>query len=325
MKKVRIGVLGFASIAQKAIIPAIKDLPEFFEFIGLGTRTEEKKQEIINSGFDAFVPYEQIISKDIIDALYIPLPNAMHYQWVKVALESGLHVLVEKSLGCNLKEVEELNQLAQEKKLVLIENFQFRFHSQLDYIKDVLSRGILGEIRSIRSSFGFPPFSDSNNIRYQEKLGGGALLDAGAYPMKLAQIFLGNDIKVVSGTSMMQNNSEVDIWGGGMIKQINGNGFLQFAFGFDHFYQCNMEIWGSLGKLSTNRIFTAPPGYSPEVQIETAKGIEKIQLDSDNHYQNMLRHFWNCTQNQELCEEEYSQNYIQAKLLEEFKIVSNEK
>ena len=325
MKKVRIGVLGFASIAQKAIIPAIKDLPEFFEFIGVGTRTEEKKQEIINSGFDAFVPYEQIISKDIIDALYIPLPNAMHYQWVKVALESGLHVLVEKSLGCNLKEVEELNQLAQEKKLVLIENFQFRFHSQLDYIKDVLARGILGEIRSIRSSFGFPPFSDSNNIRYQEKLGGGALLDAGAYPMKLAYLFLGKEIEVISATSTKQYNSEVDIWGGGMIQQTNGSGFIQFAFGFDHFYQCNMEIWGSLGKLSTNRIFTAPPGYSPEVQIETAKGIEKIQLDSDNHYQNMLRHFWNCTQNQELCEEEYSQNYIQAKLLEEFKIVSNEK
>ena len=325
MKKLRIGVLGFASIAQKAIIPAIKDLPEFFEFIGVGTRTEEKKQEIINSGFDAFVPYEQIIDKDKIDALYIPLPNAMHNQWVKVALESGLHVLVEKSLGCNLKEVEELNQLAREKKLVLIENFQFRFHSQLDYIKDVLARGILGEIRSIRSSFGFPPFSDSNNIRYQEKLGGGALLDAGAYPMKIAQLFLGNDIKVSSAVSMTPQDSEVDIWGGGMIQQTNGNGFLQFAFGFDHFYQCNIEIWGSLGKLTTNRIFTAPPGYLPEVKIETAKGIEKIQLASDNHYQNMLKHFWNCTQNQELCEEEYSQNYIQAKLLEEFKKIANGK
>ena len=325
MKKLRIGVLGFASIAQKAIIPAIKDLPEFFEFIGVGTRTEEKKQEIINSGFDAFVPYEQIIDKDKIDALYIPLPNAMHNQWVKVALESGLHVLVEKSLGCNLKEVEELNQLAREKKLVLIENFQFRFHSQLDYIKDVLARGILGEIRSIRSSFGFPPFSDSNNIRYQEKLGGGALLDAGAYPMKLAQLFLGNDIKVSSAVSMTPQDSEVDIWGGGMIQQTNGSGFIQFAFGFDHFYQCNIEIWGSLGKLTTNRIFTAPPGYLPEVKIETAKGIEKIQLASDNHYQNMLKHFWNCTQNQELCEEEYSQNYIQAKLLEEFKKIANGK
>jgi NDP-hexose-3-ketoreductase len=325
MKKVRIGVLGYASIAQKAIIPAIKDLPEFFEFIGVATRTEEKKQEIINSGFDAFVPYEQIIDKDKIDALYIPLPNAMHFQWVKIALEKGLHVLVEKSLGCNLKEVEELNQLAQENKLVLIENFQFRFHSQLTYVKDVVARGILGEIRSIRSSFGFPPFSDSNNIRYQEKLGGGALLDAGAYPMKLAQLFLGKEIEVISGTSIMQNNSEVDIWGGGMIKQINGNGFLQFAFGFDHFYQCNIEIWGSLGKLTTNRIFTAPPGYSPEVQIETAKGIEKTQLASDNHYQNMLKHFWNCTQNQELCEEEYSQNYVQAKLLEEFKKIANGK
>jgi len=325
MKKIRIGVLGFASIAQKAIIPAIKELADFFEFIGVGTRTEEKKLEIINSGFDAFVPYEQLMDKDKIDALYIPLPNAMHYQWVKIALEKGLHVLVEKSLGCKLEEVEELNQLAQKNKLVLIENFQFRFHSQLGYIKDVLASGVLGEVRSIRSSFGFPPFSDSNNIRYQEKLGGGALLDAGAYPLKLAQLFLGNEIEVISGTSVKQDNSEVDIWGGGMVKQIHGDGFLQFAFGFDHFYQCNIEIWGSLGKLTSNRIFTAPPGYSPEVQIETAKGIEKIQLDSDNHYQNMLRHFWNCTQNQQLREEEYNQNNIQAKLLEEFKIVSNGK
>ena len=325
MKKIKIGVLGFAGIAKKAIIPAIQDLPEYFEFIGVATRTAEKQEEIELSGHSAFVPYEQIIDKDKIDALYIPLPNAMHYQWVKVALESGLHVLVEKSLGCNLQEVEELNQLAHKNKLVLIENFQFRFHSQLAYIKDVVARGILGEIRSIRSSFGFPPFSDSNNIRYQEKLGGGALLDAGAYPMKLAQIFLGNDIKVVSATSSFQDGIEVDIWGGGMIKQINGSLFLQFSFGFDHFYQCNMEIWGSLGKLSTNRIFTSPPGYTPEVQIETAKGIENIQLVSDNHYQNMLRHFWNCTQNQQLCEEEYSQNILQAKLLEEFKIVSNGK
>ena len=133
MKKLRIGVLGFASIAQKAIIPAIKELTDCFEFVGIATRTAEKIEEIELSGHSAFVPYEQIISKDIIDALYIPLPNAMHYQWVKVALEKGLHVLVEKSLGCNLQEVEELNQLAQEKKLVLIENFQFRFHSYRMY------------------------------------------------------------------------------------------------------------------------------------------------------------------------------------------------
>lgn len=325
MRKIKIGVLGFASIAQKAIIPAIKDLPELFDFVGIATRTIEKKEEIEKTGHGAFATYEQIIDKDIIDALYIPLPNALHYPWVKLALEKGIHVLVEKSLGCNFQEVAELNQLAREKKLVLIENFQFRFHSQLTYIKDVLASGVLGDVRSIRSSFGFPPFSDSNNIRYQEKLGGGALLDAGAYPMKLAQLFLGNEIKVVSATSSFQNGSEVDIWGGGMIQQTNGSGFLQFSFGFDHYYQCNIEIWGSLGKLSTNRIFTAPPGFSPEIQIETAKGMEKIQLSSDNHYQNMLKHFWNCTQNQYLCEDEYSQNDIQAKLLEEFKIISNGK
>lgn len=325
MKKLRIGVLGFANIAQKAIIPAIMDLPDLFDFVGVATRTEEKKKSIVDLGYKVFMPYEQLIDIDKIDVLYVPLPNALHYQWVKTALEKGIHVLVEKSLGCNLKEVEDLNQLAQDKNLVLIENFQFRFHSQLAYIKNVIASGVLGEVRSIRSSFGFPPFPDSNNIRYQKKLGGGAILDAGAYPMKLAKLFLGNEIQVVSAVSSKPENSEVEIWGAGMIQQIKGSGFLQFSFGFDHFYQCSIEIWGSLGKLSTNRIFTAPPAYQAEVQIETAKGIEKVKLEADNHFQNMLRHFWNCTQNQELCEAEYSQNYIQAKLLEEFKTIANGK
>lgn len=326
MKKIRIGVLGYASIAQKAIIPAIQGLSDYYEFVGIATRTIEKAEEI-NSKFQgkAFSSYSQIITKNRIDALYIPLPNALHYKWVKFGLENGIHILVEKSMACNFDEVVELNELAKTNNLALVENFQFRFHKQLHFILNEIQKGTMGEIRSIRSSFGFPAFSDSNNIRYQKKLGGGALLDAGAYPIKLAQLLLGYDVQIVSAVSVIPPGNEVDIWGGGMIKQKEGDGFLQMSFGFNNFYQCNLEIWGSIGKLSTNRIFTAPPGYSPEIIIETAQGIEKIALEPDNHYQRMLEYFYNCTQNQQLRAEEYQQNIHQSRLLEEFKKISNEK
>jgi len=325
MKKIRIGVLGYASIAQKAIIPAIQGLSDYYEFVGIATRTIEKAEEI-NSKFQgkAFSSYSQIITKNRIDALYIPLPNALHYEWVKFGLENGIHILVEKSLACNYNEVKELNEIADTNHLALIENFQFRFHEQFNFIKKHLKKGTLGEIRVIRSSFGFPPFPDATNIRYQKELGGGALLDAGAYPIKLALLLLGYDVKVVSAISVIPSRYKVDIWGGGTIKQKEGDGFLQMSFGFDNFYQCNLEILGSKGKLSTNRIFTAPPAYSPEVIIETEQGLQKIAIEPDNHYQKMLKHFYDCIQSHELRVEEYQQNIHQSRLIEEFKKIANE-
>lgn len=325
MDKLRIGVLGYANISKKALIPAILSLPQFFQIVAIATR-DESKIDYNSQALPCKVynRYEDIIDTTIVDVLYIPLPNALHYEWVKKALVKGIHVLVEKSLACNFDEVIELNNLALKNSCVLIENFQFRFHSQLQFIKTLLESGKIGEVRCLRSSFGFPPFSDKDNIRYNKDLGGGALLDAGAYPLKLAQEILGNDLEIKTAVLNYENHN-VDIWGGGFLTQTDGKLFCQFSFGFDNFYQCNIEVWGSLGKLRTDRIFTAPPGYSPELYIETSEGIEKILLEPDNHFENMLKHFYNCTKNEQLRIVEYQQNINQSRLLNEFKIIANEK
>ena len=257
-----------------------------------------------------------------IDAIYIPLPNSMHYEWVKKALNKNLHVLVEKSMACSYDEVLKLNKLAEMKNLVLIENFQFRFHSQLQYIKDLVDSGKIGELRNIRSSFGFPPFSDDDNIRYKKELGGGALLDAGAYTIKISQIFLGNDIYVDSATLKYSDDKKVDIWGSGCLKSTNSAINSQIAFGFDNFYQCSIELWGSKGKIKTDRIFTSPPGYSPIIELETQKGKEVKVLKEDNHFKNMILFFYN--QIMKNNKEEYLNNICQAKLINEFVVKSKE-
>lgn len=323
--KVKIGVLGAAAIAVKAVIPAITELSDSFKLVGVASRSLEKSEKVATLfKTQAFDNYDDLLDKNLIEAVYIPLPNSLHYEWVRKALKNGIHVLVEKSLGCSLNEVEELDEIARANDLALIENFQFRFHNQLHFIKNQLKSGKIGDLRCVRSSFGFPPFPDEDNIRYKSELGGGALLDAGAYPTKIAQIFLGQELKVAASNLSYDERRAVDMWGGAYLKEKLGNLFAEIAFGFDNFYQCSLELWGSKGRIYTNRIFTAPPNYSPEIVIETDSGKEVIRLEPDHHFKNMLSHFFETINTSEKKHLEYEQNINQARLLEAIKQKADE-
>ena len=321
MKKpiISIGVLGIASIAVKHMVPAILD-SKYFSIGAIASRNLDRAQKsAYQYKCKAYGSYELLLKDKSLDAVYIPLPNSLHFKYVKLALEQCKHVLVEKSMGCTLDEVVELNKIAKSNNLILLESFQFRFHSQMKIIKQKLVKDIIGDLRLIRVSFGFPPFNDKNNIRYNKSLGGGALLDAGAYPLKIAPIFLGNNLYVSQASIFIDNDKGVDIWGEGVVQKTNSNLSCQFAFGFDNYYQCRIEFWGSKGKLSTNRIFTSPPGYKPILKIETSKGVETIQLSSDNHFKNILNYFKKLIDKPEKANLEYQQNILQAELIDSFK------
>ena len=323
---INIGVLGVASIAVRSVIPAINSLPNYFKLAGIASR-DCSKAESISSSFAcrAYGSYQSLLTDTSIDAIYIPLPNSLHYPFVKMALENGKHVLVEKSLGCNLAEVEEMVEVAKAKKLVLLENFQFRFHSQLSAVLQLLNEGNIGDLRSMRVAFGFPPFSDPKNIRYSPELGGGALLDAGAYAVKIAPYFLGDDIFLAHASMSDDPNRGVDIWGGGVLQQRNGPLHCHFAYGFDHHYKCSLELWGSKGTLRTNRIFTAPPRFRPVLFIETQEGMEERILPSDDHFKNMVKYFYSLITSAKPVLLEYEQNLQQAKLINDFKTYAQRK
>ena len=184
----------------------------------------------------------------------------IHYTIVGLRnVENGIHVIVEKSLTCSVSETEELVNLANENNLILVENFQFIHHIQQAYYK-LLKNNHIGEIRCLKAEFGFPPFSDKKN-KGIIALGGGALLDAGAYPIRIIQELLGQELDVSASSLEFDDNHGVDIWGSGLIKKKNSNITAFLSFGFDNFYQNSIQIWGSTGKISTDRIFTAPPDY----------------------------------------------------------------
>lgn len=323
---INIGVLGCANIAQKSVIPAIIELKAQYHLSGIASRSFIKAKEYASRfNTTAYEGYQSLLDIPELNAIYIPLPNSLHAEWIEKALQRGLHILVEKSLVCEYEDVIRLNDLARQKSLALVENFQFRFHNQLAFIEKLVGNNTIGELRCMRSSFGFPGLPDKNDIRYQKILGGGALLDTGAYPLKIAQVFLGYDIEVKAANSNYHPNKEVDIWGGAYVKQKHGSLFAELAYGFDQYYQCSIELWGNKGKIFTNRIFTAHSSHVPIIEVETQQGKEIITLPIDNHFKNMLMHFHQLITHKLDMETEYKQNINQARLIHEIKIKSNER
>lgn len=323
MSLVKIGVIGCASIARRHMIPSILNLKDQYVLSGIASRSASKAKESgALFGTRSFNSYESLLNEADLDAIYIPLPNSMHAEWIGKALERDIHVLVEKPMACNYEDIEQLNRIASEKNLVLVENFQFRFHTQLALINKMVSDGVIGELRCVRSSFGFPPFPDVDNIRYIKALGGGALFDAGAYQLKIAQIFLGQNIEVSAANLCFDSKKDIDIWGGGYLSQKDGPMFAEIAFGFDNFYQCRLELWGSKGRIETNRIFTAPPDYTSEITVESSNGKEIISVEPQNHFEKMLLHFWNLINTKKDLAAEYAQNINQARLVREMQSIA---
>jgi dTDP-3,4-didehydro-2,6-dideoxy-alpha-D-glucose 3-reductase len=315
--KIKIGILGCADIARRLVIPEILDLSDYFTISGIASRDHEKGIEFSKKFNINYVKgYKELIDT-LPDAVYVPLPNALHAEWIEKALNNNIHVLVEKPMACDYSDVVRLNNIAKNKNLALVENFQFRFHSQLNYIQNVIRSGEIGELRSISSSFGFPPLQSKKNIRYQASLGGGSLFDVGVYPLKISQIILGNNIHVIGANLHFDSHKGVDTWGGALIKQFDGDVTGNLSFGFDNFYQCNLELWGSKGKLTTNRIFTAPKDYSPIINIESSNGHRREEISTDNHFKNMLIHFYKVIKNTKKRDEEYGQNINHARLVSE--------
>src|SRR5574344_1677965 len=118
MKKIRIGVLGCAAIAERSMIPAIQSLPNHYELVAIASRTHEKAHLFAEKFHcEAIDSYHEMIHRSDIEALYIPLPTGLHQEWINKALLSGKHVYAEKSIAYTEKSAQEMIENAQNRQL----------------------------------------------------------------------------------------------------------------------------------------------------------------------------------------------------------------
>ena len=156
-RKIRWGVLGYARIARVEIIPAILRA-ENSEFHALASR-DGAKLAAARAQFPGvaktFHGYEGLLRDPDVDAVYVPLPNALHREWTIRAAEHGKHVLVEKPAALNAAECREMIAACAANGVRLMEAFMYRCHPQTTKIVEMVRQGLLGEIKLIQSAFGF--------------------------------------------------------------------------------------------------------------------------------------------------------------------------
>ena len=318
MAMIRVGIMGCAAIAKRSLAPAFSAHPSL-QLTVIASRTAEKAKEFAKQYGARSCPYDELVAAEDVDLVYCPLPTGLHAEWVEKCLLAGKHVLCEKSLACTYEEVSRLVELARTCHLLLMESFQFRFHAQNLYVKKLLQEGTIGPLRQVVIRFGIPPFPEgAANIRYSKKLGGGALLDNGAYTLKAASYFLGTDLKVLAAMNDVNRpdkdgvGDDVDLTGSIMLRTADGIP-VQTAYGFSHFYQNGYEIWGKDGKITTTRAFTARPDFSAPVILETRAGRTERTFQ-DDHFANLLSYIADRLADGTF-DDEYRQNLLQARLL----------
>lgn len=327
MDKIRIGILCPSEIAFRRFMPAIGKV-EMIEYAGVAIAkktewngeasddliaSEKKKAEMFKEAYGkkVFESYESMLSSNEIDAVYLPLPPALHYQWAEKALEYGKHVFLEKPSTTCMNDTESLINLAKEKGLALHENYMFAYHAQIDKIRSLIETNEVGELRLIRAAFGFPRRA-ATDFRYNKELGGGALLDCGGYPIKLIQCLLG-DLKVDS--AKLYYEKDIDLYGA---VQLSGkDATAQISFGMDNSYKCEIEVWGSKGTIYTGRVFTAPEGMETFIKVKTANEEKEITIQGDDSFQKSINKFVECVNDEAVRLQEYEELQQQIVLIQE--------
>ena len=197
----KLAILGPGGIAR-SMATAAKGLPEV-ELYAVGSRTYEKAKAFAEEwGFEkAYGSYEEMLSDPQVELVYVATPHSHHYQYAKMCLEHGKHVLVEKAFTVNAVQAEELIRMSEEKGLLLAEAIWTRYMPSRKMIDDLVESGVIGKVTSLTANLGYVlPHVE----RLQEpSLAGGALLDLGVYPINFALMVFHGQVEKVTSTAVM--------------------------------------------------------------------------------------------------------------------------
>ncbi|MEN8174013.1 MAG: Gfo/Idh/MocA family oxidoreductase, partial [Chloroflexota bacterium] len=192
------GILG-PGIISTDFAQGLEAVPDA-KIVAVGSRDLDRAKSFANTFNvpNAYGSYQALAADPDVDIIYIGTPHNVHKDHTLLSLNAGKHVLCEKPFAINAAEAEEMIATAREKGLFLMEAMWSRYLPVLVKVRQLIAEEAIGKIRMVQADFGFRTDVDPEGRLFNPELGGGALLDAGIYPLSLAHMILGTPDRITS-------------------------------------------------------------------------------------------------------------------------------
>lgn len=297
IKKINWGILGCALIAQEHLIPGLLEASNACLY-GIASRGDSTRLHKFVNDYNpvkSYTSYEDLLNDPQIDAVYIPLPNKLHCEWVKKAAAHKKHVLCEKPLGINAAEVQDMQSACDENGVLLMEAFAYRHSPLTQSVKLIVDSGRIGDVKFIDAHFSYQ-LDDYDNVRLKADLSGGATYDIGCYNLSVIRYILGQEPLSILATGEIGAHSQVDE---------SGCVILTFANGVSAFSFCSLHatdrseytIVGTKGLIHVPVRFNFK-GQAPLI-IRNGEQSETLTIDCPDNYKLEIEQFGRCIRGDE--------------------------
>lgn len=287
-RKIRWGVLGWARIARENVIPAIQRSKNS-EFYAIASRDTAKLSEC-RARFPAvrtYQSYDQLLRDGEVDAVYIPLPNSMHLEWVIKSAAHGKHVLCEKPIALDAGECRELTAACAANGVKLMEAFMYRYTDRTRKVLEIVRSGVFGEIKFISSTFRFL-LANPASIKLKPELGGGSLYDVGCYPVNFVGMIAdeiagggpGSGTMPQSVSVQLERANDIDVIFSALMKYPSGM-IASLNCGFNAQKRVHSEIVGTRGALEIPDTFFDNAGA---LTLVTGEERREIPVEASERY-----------------------------------------
>ena len=292
MDHVRIGTLGAARITPMALIRPARAV-EGTEVVAVAARDRSRADTFAKKHGIPTVheSYDDLLADPDVDAVYNPLPNGLHAEWTAKALEAGKHVLCEKPFTSNAAEAREVAGVAERTGQKLMEAFHWRYHPLAARVLEIIEAGEIGAVRHIEAAMCFPLVM-LGDIRWRWDLAGGALMDAGCYPVSFVR-HMGHALgepEVVSARSRTFRHPQIDRRTDADLRFPGGETATITASMLSHsLVRLSGRVVGNAGEIRVRNPFT--PQFFHKLWVTTPSGRRTERVSREPTYNFQLRAF----------------------------------
>jgi len=285
MKPVKWGVLGVSSNYELRVFNPIQALEaeEIVDMVAIASRNKKRARAAASrmNFKKAYGSYEELLDDAEIEAVFIPLPNHLHAEYIKKAADKGKHILCEKPLTMSFNETHKAIEYAKSKGVLIMEAFMYKLHPQWYHSRQIIAAGEIGEVQAVHVFFGYHN-RDPENIRNRLETGGGAIPDIGCYAVSCSRFLIGKEPERVISLIKRDKNFKTDTLSSGILDFGGVRAVFTVAtqvFPFQH-----VEAFGSGGNLSIKVPFNMYPDVSGEITVQTGVGMRTIKTVTTDMY-----------------------------------------